>query len=146
MERIAPNAASTSSNSTSSELGSANEGSSPLRSAWIRRRAQGPRPSVGGWRILTIAYNLGEASARDWGLYLSEGQVEEEPAICSEPGLFLVRPDTVVEYVAINSSPSGRPDLGEVLEHVDFVLENHQPPRGSYEMVPERDYRPGAMT
>ncbi len=44
------------------------------------------------WDIpnLKLGYQLDEQTARDWGLYLSAGVKDGEPAVFSEPGLFLI--------------------------------------------------------
>ena len=86
---------------------------------------------------LRLGYGLGEATAREWGLYLSSALSDEEPEIFNEPGLFLVEPDHTVYMVAINSAPYGRPQLDELLSAVQYAIANNRPPRGTYEMVPE---------
>ncbi len=66
----------------------------------------------------------------DWGLYISSAIKEGEPAVFGEPGLFLIKPDQTIYYVAYNSMPMGRPDLKEVIEFVEFILKNAYPARG----------------
>lgn len=87
------------------------------------------------WEIenLPIGYGLGEDTVRQWGLYISESISVDEPRRFSEPGLFLVRPDTTIHYVAINSMPFGRPEPKSVLEAVSYILEKDYPARGELE-------------
>jgi len=70
------------------------------------------------------------AQMNEWGLYLSAAIKEEEPAVFGEPGLFLIKPDQTIFYAAYNSMPMGRPDLKEVIEFVEFILEKNYPARG----------------
>ena len=70
------------------------------------------------------------AQMNEWGLYLSAGVKEPEPAVFGEPGLFLIKPDHSIYYAAYNSMPMGRPDVREVVKFVEFALENSYPARG----------------
>lgn len=90
------------------------------------------RQTVEEWGLedLSVGYGLDEQQARAWGLYLSSGISEKEPATFSEPGLFLVQPDGTLFYAAINSMPFGRPDLEGLLGALDFIDENDYPARG----------------
>lgn len=84
------------------------------------------------WELgdLPVGYELDADTARGWGLFLSESISDFEPALFNEPGLFLVRPDGELYYVAINSSPFGRPHLPTLLKNIDWILENDYPARG----------------
>lgn len=84
------------------------------------------------WKLttLTIGYGQDVSSMREWGLYVSAGIKEPEPAEFGEPGLFLIRPDGTVYYVAISSMPFGRPPLAEMLRTIDFIIARDYPPRG----------------
>lgn len=84
------------------------------------------------WDIddLGIGYGMTADQMNDWGLYLSAAIKQEEPDFFGEPGLFLIRPDQTLYYAAYNSMPMGRPDLNEVIEFVEFVLEKDYPARG----------------
>lgn len=94
--------------------------------------AKRARKAVQDWNLgsLPVGYGLTEEQAEHWGLYLSESIKDAEPALFSEPGLFLVQPDGTLYYVAINSMPFGRPSLPKMLESIDFILENDYPARG----------------
>ena len=88
--------------------------------------------SVRDWDLdgLRVGYGLTEESARSWGLYLSSAASDSEPALFSEPGLFLVRPDGTLYAGLIGSVPFGRPDLDELRASIDFVIDKDYPPRG----------------
>ena len=79
-----------------------------------------------------LAYGLSEESAREWGLYISEAREgSEEPAMFSEPGMFLVRPDGTLYYASTQNSPFARPQFDDLLSGLDYVLENDYPVRGT---------------
>ncbi len=80
---------------------------------------------------LPIGYGLTEASARDWGLYISSGREgTAEPGVFSEPGLFVVQPDGTVFFSQIQSAPFTRPDFAKLLGGLKFASENNYPARG----------------
>lgn len=85
------------------------------------------------WSIanLQLGYGLSIEEARRWGLYISAGLPDsKEPAVFSEPGVFLVRPDGTLFMAALNSMPFARPHFDEILDAVDFVLAKDYPARG----------------
>lgn len=90
------------------------------------------RQTVDHWKLshLTVGYAQPVASMRAWGLFVSHGIKEPEPALFAEPGLFLIRPDATVHYVAVNSLPFGRPPLREMLTALDFIIAKDYPARG----------------
>jgi len=86
---------------------------------------------------LRIGFGLPLSEARRWGLYISSTRGKtsigiEEPALFSEPGLFLVRPDLSIYYLSIQSMPFVRPNFGEMVQALDFVIKNDYPARGEY--------------
>jgi alkyl hydroperoxide reductase subunit AhpC len=86
---------------------------------------------------LRIGFGLELSNAREWGLYISASRGEsstgiEEPALFSEPGVFLVKPDQSIYYVAVQSMAFGRPNFQEIIQAVDFVINNDYPARGEY--------------
>ncbi len=104
------------------------------------------RQAADQWGLdnLTVGYGLDLDTARRWGLYISAGIGKssvgvEEPALFSEPGLFLVRPDGTLYFGSVQTMPFARPPFAEVLGALDFVLAKGYPARG--EVV---DHRPGA--
>ena len=72
-----------------------------------QERAQTMADKVGA-PGLRMGYGLGLASARAWGLYISTSRGTtsigiEEPALFSEPGVFIVRPDGTLYYGAVQT-------------------------------------------
>lgn len=89
------------------------------------------------WKLdrLTVGYDLALDKAREWGLFVSSGRGMtsagvEEPALFSEPGLFMVRPDGTLYFGAVQTMPFARPGFGDILKAVDFVIEKDYPARG----------------
>lgn len=90
-----------------------------------------------GARNLRFGYGLSLAKAREWGLYLSRSRGTtsigiEEPALFSEPGLFLVKPDQTLYYGSVQTMPFVRPHFSELVSALDFVIKNDYPARGEY--------------
>ena len=86
---------------------------------------------------LNIGYGLSLKSARQWGLYISASRGKtsigiEEPALFSEPGVFLVRPDGTLYYGAVQTMPFARPQFQDLLGAIDFAIANDYPARGEY--------------
>lgn len=86
---------------------------------------------------LRIAYDLDLSKAREWGLYLSEGRGKtsigiEEPALFSEPGVFIVKPDQTLYYGSVQTMPFVRPHFADFMGALDFVTANDYPARGEY--------------
>jgi peroxiredoxin len=86
---------------------------------------------------LRVGYDLSLAQAREWGLYISSSRGTtsigiEEPALFSEPGVFIVRPDGTLYYGAVQTMPFARPHFDELLAALDFALEKNYPARGEY--------------
>ncbi len=100
----------------------------------VEKRATSTKKDWGLDR-LTIGYGLELKKAREWGLYISthRGKTSigvDEPAMFSEPGLFLVKPDRTLYYAAIQSAPFARPATGDIIKAIEFVLDNNYPARG----------------
>jgi peroxiredoxin len=86
---------------------------------------------------LRMGYDLGLGTAREWGLYVSTSRGKtsigiDEPALFSEPGVFIVRPDGSLYYGAVQTMPFARPHFDELLAALDFALEKNYPARGEY--------------
>jgi peroxiredoxin len=86
---------------------------------------------------LKIGYDFGLQSARQWGLYIStsRGQTSigiEEPALFSEPGVFIVRPDGTLYYGSTQTMPFARPQFQDLLGAIDFAVAKDYPARGEY--------------
>ena len=54
----------------------------------------------------------------------------EEPALFSEPGVFLVKPDGSLYFGAVQTMPFVRPHFDELLAALDFVIAKDYPARG----------------
>jgi peroxiredoxin len=86
---------------------------------------------------LRMGHSLSLADARAWGLYISTSRGVtsigiEEPALFSEPGVFLVRPDGTLYYGAVQTMPFARPLFAELLAAIDFAIAKNYPARGEY--------------
>jgi peroxiredoxin len=91
-----------------------------------------------GTSQLRFGYGLSLATAREWGLYISTSRGKtsigiEEPALFSEPGVFLVRADGTLYYLSVQSMPFVRPNFAELVSALDFVIKVDYPARGEYE-------------
>jgi peroxiredoxin len=86
---------------------------------------------------LRMGHDLSLQSARQWGLYIStsRGQTSigiEEPALFSEPGVFIVRPDGTLYYGSTQTMPFARPQFQDLLGAIDFAVAKDYPARGEY--------------
>ena len=86
---------------------------------------------------LRFAYDLPLPVAKEWGLYIStsRGMTSiglEEPALFSEPGLFMVTPERTLYYGAVQTMPFVRPHFSELVGALDFAIEKNYPARGEY--------------
>ena len=80
-----------------------------------------------GASALRIGYDLDLKVAREWGLYISTSRGKtsigiEEPALFSEPGLFMVSPDQALYYGSIQTMPFVRPHFAELIGALDFAI------------------------
>lgn len=89
------------------------------------------------WNLpnLDLGYGLSLEKAREWGLYISTSKGEtstghEEPALFSEPGLFIVRADGSLYFGSVQTMPFARPAFAELLGALDFVIAKNYPARG----------------
>ena len=79
-----------------------------------------------------LAFDLSEAKAREWGLFISEGREgTDEPAMFSEPGMFLVRSDGTLYFSSVQNAPFTRPPLDQLLQGIDYIVKNDYPTRGT---------------
>jgi peroxiredoxin len=84
-----------------------------------------------------FAHSLPLKSAREWGLYISESRGKtsigiDEPALFSEPAVYLVRPDGTLYYGAVQTMPFARPAFTDLLGAIDFAISKDYPARGEY--------------
>lgn len=80
---------------------------------------------------LTVGHALTEASARGWGLYLSDKAKDSEPARFPEPGIAVIRPDGVLYALYLQNTPFARPRLEDLRKGLSFIMENDYPVRGT---------------
>lgn len=90
-----------------------------------------------GTTDLRIGYGLSLDAARAWGLYLSTSRGVtsiglEEPALFSEPGLFMVSADRSLYYGSVQTMPFVRPHFADLAGALDFVVAKNYPARGEY--------------
>lgn len=87
----------------------------------------------------TIAYGMTEKQAREWGLYISKGREgTAEPAVFSEPGVFVVKPDNSVFMAMTQSAPFARPSTEQLIGGLQFAKAHNYPARGTLTaMTPE---------
>ncbi|MEM7215638.1 MAG: peroxiredoxin-like family protein [Pseudomonadota bacterium] len=86
---------------------------------------------------LRFGYDLDLNKAREWGLYISTSRGKtsigiEEPALFSEPGLFMVTPEQTLYYGSVQTMPFVRPHFSELAGALDFAIANNYPARGEY--------------
>ncbi len=99
-----------------------------------RARAMAEKIGAEGLRF---AYDLPLAKAREWGLYISTSRGKtsigiEEPALFSEPGLFMVTPQRTLYYGSVQTMPFVRPHFSELVGALDFAIKADYPARGEY--------------
>lgn len=87
---------------------------------------------------LRFGYDLTLEKAREWGLYISTSRGKtsigiEEPALFSEPGLFMVTPEQTLYYGSVQTMPFVRPHFSELVGALDFAVANDYPARGEYQ-------------
>jgi hypothetical protein len=68
-------------------------------------------------------------------LYVSSGHGKtsagvDEPALFSEPAIYLVRPDGTLYFGSVQTMPFARPHFSDILTAIDFVVKNKYPARG----------------
>jgi peroxiredoxin len=88
-------------------------------------------------KSLRFAYDLELKAAKEWGLYISTSRGTtsigiEEPALFSEPGLFMISPDQSLYYGSVQTMPFVRPHFSELVSALDFAIEKNYPARGEY--------------
>lgn len=90
-----------------------------------------------GASLVRFGFSLPLQTARQWGLYISAGRGAtsigiEEPALFSEPGVFLVKPDRTLYYGSTQTMPFARPPFQDLLGAIDFAIAKDYPARGEY--------------
>ena len=95
------------------------------------------------WKLpnLRLGYGLDLHVGQVWGLSISTSRGAtsteiEEPALFSEPGLFLVRPDRTLYFASVQTMPFARPHFADILGALDFVIAKDYPARGEVINLP----------
>jgi peroxiredoxin len=85
------------------------------------------------WHVgdLPVAHGLSEASAREWGLFVSTAIKDGEAPVFNEPGVFVLDGDGTVYRSNVSSMPFGRPALDDVLVGLQFAQQQDYPARGA---------------
>jgi peroxiredoxin len=101
-----------------------------------QERAQKMAEKLGD-SALRMGYDLPLAVARQWGLYISTSRGAtsigiDEPALFSEPAVYMVRPDCTLYYGAVQTMPFARPNFTDLLGAIDFAVAKNYPARGEY--------------
>ncbi|MEP0232942.1 peroxiredoxin-like family protein [Roseibium sp.] len=86
---------------------------------------------------LRFGHSVPLTVAKEWGLYISTSRGTtsigiEEPALFSEPGVFLVRSNGELYFASVQTMPFVRPHFQEMVGALDFVKANDYPGRGEY--------------
>ena len=91
------------------------------------------RQSQQDWNLqnIRLGYGLSLEDMRRWGLYISKGAYENEPAQFNEPAIFLVKPDGILAIAIISTIPFARPHLDDLISGLDYILANNYPIRGT---------------
>jgi peroxiredoxin len=85
------------------------------------------------WQLggLPVAHGLSEASAHEWGLFVSTAIKDGEAPVFNEPGMFVLDADGTVYWSNVSSMPFGRPALDDVLAGLQFAQKQDYPARGA---------------
>ncbi len=88
-----------------------------------------------GLENLIMGYGFSLDDARSWGLYISSSNGVtsagvEEPALFSEPGLFIIRPDRTLYFGTVQTMPFARPRFADIISALEFVISRNYPARG----------------
>jgi len=78
-----------------------------------------------------IAYDLSVEHMKSLGLYISDPlSASEGDHPFSEPGLFVITPEGIVQVVEISNAPFARPDLSMIKQSLEYIK---QPPDQRYD-------------
>lgn len=79
---------------------------------------------------LNVGHGLTEASAREWGLFMSGKAQDAEPEKFAEPGIAILYPDGRIYALHLQNVPFARPTLDDLLKGLKFIIEKNYPLRG----------------
>lgn len=80
---------------------------------------------------LRLGSGLSVDQARGWGVYASRMTMHGAERFCTEPGLFLLRPDHSLYALWLQSLPSARPDVPWLVETLTYLEKAGFPLRGA---------------
>ena len=91
------------------------------------------RQSQQDWHLqnVRLGYGLSLEDMRRWGLYISKGAYDNEPARFNEPAIFFVKPHGILAVAMISTIPFARPHLDDLISGLDYILRNNYPIRGT---------------
>jgi peroxiredoxin len=100
--------------------------------------AQQADAAITGWQLekLRVCHGLSVGQMEQWGAFMSAGDSAlKQPAVFSEPALFLIRADGILAYQALNSAPFARPHSQDIIGMLDFMEEKKEayPQRGGWQ-------------
>lgn len=80
-----------------------------------------------------ILFGLSVPQMQELGVYISHPRTETETDhLFSEPGLFVINENKVVQVVDISNNPFSRPHLESLVSGLKYIRENNYPIRGTY--------------
>ncbi|MEM9449206.1 MAG: peroxiredoxin-like family protein [Cyanobacteria bacterium P01_E01_bin.6] len=80
---------------------------------------------------LSIGYGLTLDDMNRWGLYMSKGHFDHEPALFSEPALFLIKPDGRLYFANLGTHPFSRVSFDFLLDGLEYIISRNYPFRGT---------------
>ena len=85
------------------------------------------------WNLkqLRLGYSLELGAIQRAGAFISQANKPTEMPQFSEPAVFLIKPDLTLFAAWISSFPFARPKVDDLLQCIDFVVENSILPRGT---------------
>jgi len=94
-----------------------------------------------GLTDVRVGYGLDLNAARAWGLFISTGRGAtsagiEEPALFSEPAIYLIQPDGTLYFGSVQTMPFARPQFADILSAIDIVVAKNYPARGEVTELP----------
>ncbi len=85
------------------------------------------------WNLgdMTLGYDVGIDDVRAWNIFLTTREQAGQMVTFCEPALLMVNPQKQIYAMILQSIPSGRPDLQNLLEGLEFLAKQGFPIRGS---------------
>jgi peroxiredoxin len=85
------------------------------------------------WKVgdMDVGFGLSTEVIRPWNVFLTTREQSGEIQTFCEPALLLVNRDKKVFAMLLQSIPAGRPDLGNLLDGLNFLAKQGFPIRGA---------------